>query len=1616
MSLKRGVVFVLLVLLVILSSVAVFALDEDDYRFENLYARGSDNGDGDNDNIDMTFGNHLGSYYGVGCDAGPGWPANIHGKGCYIFGVEQDSCGWRNYDSYGYYVVPHNVITSNERVGIWGWPNIFVLDEDNLNDGKEWKNIVGSNNLRVYPDQGICGYDNHWYKCSEEFVPPEGADGEDQEALFTWASGMLYECVFEDGHPIWELKGEDKDHDNFILQENDCQDDPNEPGLTNPNLCPKKPEDCKSQAENPNHPKCAICIHPEATEVAGDGVDNDCTDGEIGSTNDNMEACTIPENNLFGEAFAWYDNEGGTNNCCGDTPEDDFGLISADGKKICLNIGANNIRPSGDEPLDCAAGWCWLSAQADFQPITIIPEVGTQYDIVSNTDQWLECNQAAIDQQKVTLPLDGISTKANREEANSLYCHKEGSSYAWVQCMNTVGESTAKKRNPGDALFTLPFKGENQMVVRDNYGEAESIDFTGYNTMEAIVRFVDGDGNILTQPRIPFGVTLKIQGIDGELYVEEVLGYAQNRPTYPLADDDQGWIHIQVPIAGLRNVKSVEFAPSEGTENKIQVKTVYLVNDDTLFCSGQWDDVQGSWIDDIDTPGVLIHGRDACNTRYGLGSWIGTDDTGEMGYCCGDDEQEYAPKDGEEYNLAYTQGCWASKPIDQNEPITNVRLDVIRDTKSIDLLYEGAIFEWDISITPDEKTSRSYVVCLNDFEFQRGDSRSCDEENTVTIEESREGDDYVWKFNQPVLINWIGVGYLPQFGGNTPVIRALYENNQVDTVFGSDEMSVMRFEEPTLVDEIKTHILGTPLEDGNIHFIQIRLDDEQSTLIASGEGVVGPEIPVDTIHTLEYPRLKFKYKFSVKNTAQDKVITRFGNGRSEATSAEIGGIRQQVTAEAVDVGLGVQSATKPEFPLSQPCSSEECYFALPGVAPFQIKNPHLGLYDVYHVTKEDGTLKETYITDEFFDSLPAGNIKVVNAKQNVLFVHSEFGENTFEGCVLPEYLQGPAGDNNHCVAYGDNYCDPVTRMWSSEKLTGIGYLEMGSVPANPEEVELEVALLDPEDEVFHAQNRINPASITPGRNILQNTDFTETVDANVLGWELVRGDQTVVRDELSQVEKGVFTIPANQKLRSVEIPVKENQQFRLTVNETNCESDVQFYTAEGMPDEGAERVGDDIHTAGANSKFLEVEFSKADGCTLFQPMLQVLQQPSEPVETYYPGTTKTALACCPQDYCWSGELCVAPGGEAYFVESVDEGRYFRCTGEEGWQERDPLRNWDDTEWGFCNGESQCLVQSTGDPLANLSVFPNTIPTCINEGEWMYDHLCESTGNWTTRTKSIATELLKIAEKKSRNDYSLYCTNYTFALPELLSGEDYFSKPVFGGFSVDGGLITPNENRPINNICVLQYKERRGGKKTIFATTLNKALINSSHPRESILSIFGIPGNDADVCQPGLQGFTKCQIGEYDIHEDAEIWYSQETHALVYGRNSIPFVGGDDGSTLQKIRDWLVNLFTGESDVRDSQENFIKEATNINELFLLKNRNKQVRALKEQRGNKTMLIAEYVRFDTPICEYVNRLDFSQLARKNVNCTSDRRFARVEVLGDTDVFWSQLTGKLRVAESE
>jgi len=1557
------------------------------------------------------------------------------GEGCRVHVCEYDKldandCGTALYP-------PGRQLTGLYQNDLFDWPLVYSWEwNDAENDFLAL--LTDSEPASSDGNAYMCGSDSYWYQCAltnqgEVFwmdnpeketcsIDPSATWGSFYDVCSSYPQGsyseefgyyskaynnILFNCTMDldNNIPIWREVDYDADHDGYTAGGGDCDNNPSDDPLQCADL--KLPQDCNGDVLK--YSTCAICIHPQAPEVCGDGINNDCKGTAVtGFTHEEDIASPTPDDcnynqyaceqqpapvelglsnpnemNFYNQEFSWMKGEQGQSYCCGYNKVSDLGktLTNAQGEYICLN--KNLVGSGGDftawSGVHGYADWWWVSANSNdvqFKVLTV-KNPGTQpYDLVSDSQNWRTCNSTNAG----NLISDNPNVISNY--ANHFYCYQEGQHWSWAECYGAGLQSfnqNVKGRNPGDGAYSL-FLGESspgqEFVLKGTQTKVSSekgqyadfyslapgkesavtakYDFSGYDYLEFFAR-VGELGTVFTPSQLPADVRLEIYGISGIPATPNAIKptklFDQNVLGYttnsPFLGPDN-WMHVKVPIPNnLQGVSHLIFT-SIPTNKEIQIKNVYLSKkgEQAVICSGSDDPLKSSWLTSFDDGSANSQVNGEQMCKLHYGDNAWLGNQEEVGT-----NNPSAPCCGNDENEYYAgssktgYGCWNSLPIGSGNTTMNVEFKLSYNLPNIDVSYSSADLSAKVQVTYKDSISSTVPFNLN------------------------------------------GKSYGTWVLGN-PLSFPLYD-------VGGNKLSRVEFIE-TSPAQAKFYFFNT----------------------LTGELDEGP------ITSFDY------------DGAENYVV--------------LGELRELTSTSS--------TSSHEEELFSYPCNQETCYFPLRGQPLYKITNPNPELYELYFL-QEGKEPKLITQTQQPFDSV--GMLMAKKVAQQVVYINTEAATNFtsssteteqgFYGCEAADFLTQISPENNlpYCSIKANLFCSPsvvhkqgadrytTINSWSSEELNQIGYEEPQLGVQNLSDFAQGLELV-PQPIIIYPEQRNHSAPLLPGRNIISNAGLYPS-GKEIPHWTLLNS-LTPAQEHLEQFSEGDYkaVLKDNEILQSEKIPLPGGISLSFSYN-GSATSTLYVVNRNGVKSEvePSFQVED-------NSSYFYIEFGNGE---VYHPLLQYVDSQGPNTYNYNNKySERGGAACCPAGSCWNGYLCVKDMSESTSLfEPVNLARNYRCIHGK-WEFLPPKMDWtqDPNHWGYCQKEDQCFVLASalGGIESNTAkdFYNGDYPTCINSGEYLFDHYCEN-GVWTSRTKFLAQKMAEVGEN---NDYTLYCSNYKNTLPDYTITEPYLGGrvsqqvvpqeeiPLSMGVIETQAVSTcfdkimdgegkrlvkdddyHHENTCVNNVCILKYTES-GVVKTAFATTLNQP-INGS---DSFLQALGVPLSQVETaCNGEVQnGFVHCTLPDLE----GDLWYSPELNALVYGKGGIQLSPG----LFQKALDWFKNLFGIESPL-SSDQHFVQEAQNFREVYLSAQGEKKVRAMIEFFSqDKQTLIAEYENYDTPICSYLfNRKAPAELEVELFNqvsgqgklvCTKEGTVQRVEAIAGIDFLWPQLTAQLRPAQ--
>ncbi len=1418
-----------------------------------------------------------------------------------------------------------------------------------------------------------------------------------------------------------------------------------------------------------------------------------------------------------GRACSWVDDSDSSekNNCCGDTGIKDLGEVStvdeggelSPGEYICLSkldglVGRASTETEesmergfstaawptelgGEESLGgrCQGEWCWVAAfQDQFHIYTINKPDGEPYDVVSNSEKWFFCKEGS---PPADYSLSSPAAADFWDESNRFLCYNEGNHFSWAECVDYEDQPYnlgSKRRYAGEGSFNLPLAEEtgdasapqpqadkigvvidiDSSFAEKYYGEDYLFDFSAFNQLNFLVQFcadatcsAPATAEQMVKPA-GIQVEMKLPDIDVPLWEKEVLADVTNNPLF-----GSGFMLMQVSLPeGLQGIEKVRLKSlPEGTGNILRIKSVYLTiaeNSETqMLCSGKTSSIE-------DTPNWLLDGFDAgeerfitgerlCKEIYGDAAWLGRDvdlDLGaETANCCGNQKSEYyvglsaVAQSPEHPEIAGKNfACWNSQPVEAGKTITNVQFEV-----------EYGKLEQEVEYGADggEVTFRIKQININ--------YENLESPVYLPVTPARDGAD---EFQ------------LSPFTSFKKIFLIEVTQSLIDNYHTNIKKSTLQGEKVPPY----TGMTVTPFID--LSYYNPLTAQPPFRELTKDQLILGQEIWI---------MAKLDDDYCLKTTR---------DGTEETPpSCSNDGLTEE-TAFTISRTLTSEETAEP-LVATFSCNQDQCLFPLPDGPKYKITNPHPDLYDLYFVKGNDPR-NDVLITQENQEFIERGNLKAKRIAQQVLLIHNA-NLQKFVACNAPDFILHPKDSpstpavetsaydpqsKSSCSVFDlgsfSYYCSPSTsengkttlNQWFSQPLPRdhTGYFPI-TEDLPPEELEL--SLYDGTDDAFQPYELQYSSSAVYGKNILPNAHFEEFLGRDVFYWEIIVFDKPVIfnsiypqgelsfRSPVTEEGEEVFTISHSEDftLRSAPIPVPAYAELDLSTEIESCTGTIKKFTNDGKtPEEGQ------------TTSYVVAEFKKSEGCgTVKHPLLQIVDG-SKPKGKYsypekYPSLShpRSALSCCPENYCWNGFACVAPMEDTIIVEHLDDGtefgRNYRCI-EGQWVDTPRRFDWNSEKQGFCRTEKQCFVLSsalganplvtgsnrnllinpeavaTFTPIAEKKTYfdkqsPTKLPQCLNSGDYIMDNYCDN-GVWTSRTKFLAADLLALGEIDE--EYSLYCTSPASALLEfddqhnkilgdpsgrlgtgtlLSSGEETFTCFTTAEKSEEQRLIPDQKNTCVNSICILKNKEG----KVVFGTTANHALDND------ITFVDALKLNK----QSCLTSTTTENEYAVCIKEAGKnLWHHPEKNIIIFSKE----LDSLQGSLLDRLLEFLGG-FLGREAEPSAASVFTKDAENFHDIYLLKKSDKEVHAVlqslprqgTESEGRKALLV-EYQNFKSPLCQYLNEQRLQDpftsdlLAAKPVSCTTDSEFQRAEIVVPAKhqkalfALWPQLTGKLRV----
>jgi len=364
----------------------------------------------------------------------------------------------------------------------------------------------------------------------------------------------------------------------------------------------------------------------------------------------------------------------------------------------------------------------------------------------------------------------------------------------------------------------------------------------------------------------------------------------------------------------------------------------------------------------------------------------------------------------------------------------------------------------------------------------------------------------------------------------------------------------------------------------------------------------------------------------------------------------------------------------------------------------------------------------------------------------------------------------------------------------------------------------------------------------------------------------------------------------------------------------------------------------------------------------------------------------TQQGCCPANWCWNGTGCMNSSlweentsYPAIFTTGSNSG--YRCIGGK-WVYSEVKWNWDHTDAQFCPSNNHCFVSASQG--------------CVESGSYIDDHYCWE-GNWSSRTKFMAMQLLQFAKNNSYSEYTLQCDNYENALNDFTFEENYFRKG-----------NDPTYTYLVNNFCSLKWRD--GDKeKVIIGTSFNEGftiqdfLKNVTNTTETYCNNVANNGNFS-ACSPQVDG-------------KSPIWYNANKSIVLYSKE--PFTLTPPNDWMTRFLGWLGTTF---GFLHPDLENLdlTMNITDFNKIYisrLYSGCEKSIFAVNEIKSNQHTYHLQYKNFVADICNATLTKYPSALDCVSINMSEKGVFqiiTPIDISWIAEDIWQDLTSKLRIKE--
>jgi hypothetical protein len=573
---------------------------------------------------------------------------------------------------------------------------------------------------------------------------------------------------------------------------------------------------------------------------------------------------------------------------------------------------------------------------------------------------------------------------------------------------------------------------------------------------------------------------------------------------------------------------------------------------------------------------------------------------------------------------------------------------------------------------------------------------------------------------------------------------------------------------------------------------------------------------------------------------------------------------------------------------------------------------------------------------------------------------------------------------------------------------------------------------------FAASAKIITESTAPGCTVIgEGKEHCHVLDVNA-------GSGESVKYTIADLAPGTYTLSFMYQLRSGQFEFSMEPDFGVSPSSFSDTSWVLFSRTFTVPEDAASpnQVVLRFEAVGASAEF----------------WIDELQLTQSPEPTHF-NNFKYETGCCPFDYCWTGGVisdnpsCIHskfyennvsmppigwslgdfggnPDDETSFLDAPNGYRCINGTWKFSRVKFTPMYD----KAGYCPIDEQCYNGDTRGKPEFACVDSGEFGDYPGENGEMESFYCYN-GNWTTRTKEIALQLLNMTTKD--DTYTLFCDRFNRALNSdetMTYYRDY----------VGDNIAALLNSRLANEFCVLNLNGRVIAGVSL-SMDINASMESSSCVEGYILCSDGVSCDDAgcllfpdasllsepksflqmlkgsnknDYCDAAIRDTT----GAYVACTGGDVLYNSKLKTVLFSKphdkplNDIQAVPERaEPSFISRIFDRLKEIIgnllgisglanpTIELDYQE-QLDFVAHAGSFNKLYLSLNPEpssapRSIRAIRETRAHiippdivniKTFISAEYKNYQVDICRYFYLHNYPDLraqisAADNIQCT-------------------------------